>query len=359
MFLASKREIRNPGKRLLLYISLNESKLEECREFLDELDKYGFNYYLYVKSKENLDNDFLVEKSIYNCLKADVGIIVLDDETLNDPQMYNYTMHEAGVLIGKKLMLYNGGLSLESLNLFSKSPIRDVQLASKENIIEAVKNFITLPLNIFKDESIDCYTRNRIFYVKFVVMLDLRYNSLLKIYERLSKVRDDITLNDVYTMLEESVMTGIRVLHFGQKISFENIGYWPYHQEMKRLDLDFPLRSMFSKIKTFKKIECGEKVDPTDLVGSIKMEFVVPNNEILGVSFLPFFEIQDNDITPSDLVTILVDDGLKKEQIVKKIVDDKVRVYFPLNIEDGRLFYDAKDDVKEEYSETVNYFYPK
>ena len=43
----------------------------------------------------------------------------------------------------------------------------------------------------------------------------------------------------------------------------------------------------------------------------------------------------------------------------KKIVDDKVRVYFPLNIEDGRLFYDAKDDVKEEYSETVNYFYPK
>lgn len=359
MYIAHREEIKDELGDITVYISVTESKASLVESFINDIKLEGFKVHVFVKNSSNFENLHLVNHANEMLLKADVGIIVLDDLCLTDQKMNEFTMYEAGILISKKLYLFNADLSKEAIDLFSKSPIRDVQLSNQKSIISALGKYITLPRNLFNDKEVDLYAKDRIFYIKFLVMMDIRYASVKKIFKRLSRINDDITEEgQALSMLEDSMTTGVTVIFFGRKDHLTNDSIWPYKAEMKILERDFPVRSVLNKVKVFKK-SFEEENEDQDVVATMKLEFVVPNHEILGVSFQAFFQLEETEILPNDIINILVADGIPRDNITVHEHGEMTRVYYPLYVDNNRRVIEAIDEMKEKYGPMSNYFYPK
>jgi len=360
LYIALRDEIREYSKENRYYISVTSNLLPSINHYINELESRGIKYYLSVKSKDNLSNVFFTRMCEQNIKKSGKAILLLDDETLNDKESYNFAMYESGLIMSeeKTLFLVNY-MSKEVINtLFINSPIKNAQLSTFEGVFKEVDKFIMLPKNLFNNQKIDAYSSKRIFYIKLLTMLDIRYGGLKKIYERLKERESDIEISDVFSMLEESVSTGVKLMHFG-KLQLLNRGdFWPYFDEMNDLLIDFPVKSVVNKIKILKK-EFEDNNEDSDVVATIKMEFIIPNNEVLGATFKPYFQIDNNEIKPNDIIELLRDDDVTEESICVVKENSKRRIYYSMNVDEKRLENELRTDLEEIYGKMSNYVYPK
>ena len=347
MYITLKEEFKE-NKNSFIYISVYEKDIDKYQSFIDEIKIEGFNYFLFVKNEINVNNKYLVEQSIEMLKKSDIGILILDDNLIFNSELYRYTILEAGILIDKTLMICSD-LSNDGVKKFMESPIRDIELSNRKMILKAIEEHLFLPTDLFKNQDIDAYTRNRIFYDRFIVMLDIRYKIINKLYKRLNRV-EEVTLKETFDKFSESVKTGTTFISFGKKSHLDNPYLWPYYEELKPLEIDFPVRHVVNKIMVMPKGIEDENEDE-DVVATIKMEFIVPNNNLMGASFQPFFEV--DGINPDLLIEALVDDGISIDDIRK--YDN--RIYFPINCND--MTTEVLDELKEKYGNNCCFIYPK
>lgn len=147
-------------------------------------------------------------------------------------------------------------------------------------------------------------------------------------------------------------------MHFG-KLQLLNRGdFWPYFDEMNDLLIDFPVKSVVNKIKILKK-EFEDNNEDSDVVATIKMEFIIPNNEVLGATFKPYFQIDNNEIKPNDIIELLRDDDVTEESICVVKENSKRRIYYSMNVDEKRLENELRTDLEEIYGKMSNYVYPK
>lgn len=361
MYITAKDEIKSTGKEIQVYISIDSVKEGKYRTLFEDLKMRGIGFYVMKKNPEILANDFFVKMSLEYATKASIGIVLLDDDVISSDELYGFSMLECGILLTKKLFLLKGEFNATSMDIFQKSPVRDVQMSNPDEIVEAIDKYLTLPKNIFRCREIDQFAQNRISYIRFLLLIDCRYSTINKIYQRLRNILDDFSLDDTYALLEKSISTGLTLFHFGKKDHMTKPIFWPYMDETKLLMIDFPVRSALNKIHMYNKEngELRDDIDDNDIISSMKMEFIIPNHELLGVSFQAFIQIEDNTILPKDIKSFLLADGIKEEYIhvIKK--NDKARIYFPIILAEDQMKMENIDYLKEEYGEVCSYFYPK
>ncbi len=361
MYIALRKEIKNRNNNNLLFVSFSKEEAENLSDFIDVIKSKGINYFLAIHSNDNIYNPIYAMLCNDNLFKAKSGLIILDDNTLFNQDYFNMVMYESGVILGQSKNLYvlNNNISKDGMEKYIKSPINIVQLTNKEKVIEAIDKSEYLPKNLFSDDEVNKYSKDRIFYISLLVMMDIKLGTVKKIQKRLNTILDEeISYKDALKSLEDSLSTGVTVLNFGKSEIFKSPGLWPYEKETEILEKDFPVRSAFNKIKVFKS-DFNNAEGDTDIVATIKMEFIIPNNEVLGVSFKPFFQIEDNSIIPNDVIELLVSDGLNKESIKVMPHNDNYRIYYTMNCDNGSMNCDIIESLKNKYSQTCNFIYPK
>lgn len=367
MYITQKNELNDSTNGGIVYISVSESAndSQEIIDFKDELSSMGYKYFLNVINKNNINDISFLQQSKYMMSRGIYGIVVLDDQIINDPDLLKAAMFECGFLQNSGKLLMINKLSQESFKKFNELPIRQHQLSSIDEVLKKMRSYIVLPLDLFENKDIDKYSAERIFYIKFIANLDIRYGSIRKILERFNDDDEEsnITYDDVLRYLSESIRTGLTFICFGKKDHLTNEKLWPYKDEMKVINKEFPVRSCFNRVQAFAKdLEVKDGVnanEDTDVVASLVLEFVVPNHKVIGTSFQPFFEvIPSGGITSDEIIEILVSDGVDKDDI--RDINHK-KIYFPFSGKGAYYTTDNFDDpdLQKKYGKKICFFYPK
>lgn len=366
MYLASKQEIKDDREKVNVFISVDKNGYDKVNDLIQDISDMGLSYSIIIHDENNISNELYGEYVLQNIKKANNVIIAINASSMSNQAYLNASMLEAGYSLGlgKKVYIMDDGSVKDVQNIFNGLPINHSQLSDYKNILKDIENKQTLPKVLFNDPSIDKYVKNRIFYISLLVMLDIRYGEIEFIRDRLEQ--DDF--EKVYEILESSIKVGTTVLHFGGYRSTDAPEIWPFKEETRDLLLDYPVRSSLSKIKIFKSFN-NESLDKgnsgnnsnenTDIIGTIKMELLIPNHDLLGVSFKPFIEIVENNITSNDIKALLRSDGIDEESIFVKKHENKIRVYYSIRSNDNRLVSDLDENLVSEYGKTCNYVFPK
>ena len=358
MHIAHKEEIHDATRDVLYYISVSEKSKLKIRPYLNELYARGLEYFLAVKSKNDLENPVMMRLCEENIKKASVAIFVLDDEMMAVPEFLNLTLFECGVISScqKEVYLVNNSTDKEKfIAAFNELPIREMQLTSFEAVIEDIDSRRTLPQNLFAEKAVNEYANERIFYIRMLISLDIHYGSLEKIYNRLEGGE---TMEYILERIQRDVSAGLTFFHFEKAERRGHACMWPYRDEMQTLCLDFPVRNSFPKLKLC-KMSFEDENEETDIVATYQLELVLPNNELLGSSFKPFLMVGNSIILASDLEDMLVREDVARDAI-KVVKQDRVkRVYFPLSVNGHNLDCEIDEKLLENYGKTCNYVFPK
>lgn len=360
MYITLKEEIKDASKDLFYFISVAKASSEKILFFLSELDSRGIRYFLSLKCEENLNNPVYLKLCEENIKRASVAIMILDDVMICTPEFLNLTMYECGIVTAsaKKIYLVDNGISAKAMNeIFVQLPINSMQLSNFTDVVATIDKYRTLPKNLFEKREINEYANGRIFYIRMIVMMDIRFGSLKKIYDRFSGY-GDVTMKDILDELEQDISTGLTFMHFEKEERRNHVCLWAYRDETVTVCRDFPVRNAFNKIKVFNSSFQNKSKD-TDVVATLKMEFILPNNEMLGTTFKPFLQIDDNTIMSNDLINMLLDDGVSMDTIKVVKVGGVVRVYYPLNLGNHNMECDINDELSLKYGKTANYVFPK
>lgn len=400
MKLTQRNELKDYMSEFFIYVSIPAALLRgentKYKDMLREFDNKGLSYYKFEKSPESVKDPIKIAEADDMLAKAVMSVIVLSDETLQNDDENVFTMYEAGVSIKKKLYFVNE-LSDSVLDKeFAHTPVRDVQLSDVNAVKECVFERINLPKDLYDDANVNYYAQKRILYVRFNALLDVKLGVLRKIMSRFNEDADeDETCNetDALSMLEQNLSAGTTLFNFGKDLHLKMVEdeLWLYKGEIYSKKLDFSYYGEYAKSKggDCMKCECpkvkvvnsksqdelSEALDEDVVAATLEMKFACPNHEVLGVSFLPFLQINSGFVQASDVLQILADDGIcvngegSDVCIVDKRDGNKPRIYFLLNVEDYRC--DAlpikEQDGKGERetkntflpSGKVNYFFPK
>lgn len=366
MYLASKQEIKDDREKVNVFISIDKKGYDKIKELIQDISDIGLSYSIIIHDENNISNDLYGEYVFQNIKKASNVIIAINSDAMSKQEYLNASMLEAGYAIGlgKKVYIMDDGTVKDVQNIFNGLPINHSQLSDYKNILKDIENKQTLPKVLFNNPSIDKYVKNRIFYISLLVMMDIRFGEIDFIRKRLG----EDNFEKVYETLETSIKVGTTVLHFGGCRSYDSPEIWPFKEETNDLLLDYPVRSALSKIKIFKSFNNentnNSSIDSslnedTDIIGTIKMELLIPNHDLLGVSFKPFIEIIDNNITANDIKALLKSDGVDEESIFVKKHGDNIRVYYSISANDNRLVSELDENLVNEYGKTCNYVFPK
>lgn len=364
MFISSKREIRDASDDALYYIGVARASADKAAAFLDALRMRGIKYFLSLKMRENLENPVYLDLCDENIKRASAAVIVLDDAMLSDPDFLAITMYECGLVMAgnsagrKKLFLIDGGISPKLMSeVFNHLPVRSVQLSTFDAVVAVIDEYRVLPKNFF-DLDTNRFSNPRIFYVQMDVMMQIRYGSLKRVCDRYQD-EDEVTVDEILDDLEKYVSTGLTFFHFEKEEHRDHPSLWPYRKEMAIVCRDFPVRNVFNKVKLCSFSAITVETDPSDIVATLKMEFIFPNNEVLGTTFKPFMQVEGNKLVAEDLAMMLTDDGVRAETVKKVRENGKTRVYYPLNVDDRRLECEVSEELAQKYGRKANYVFPK
>ncbi|HEY8363930.1 MAG TPA: hypothetical protein VIK84_00030 [Haloplasmataceae bacterium] len=363
MYLVLKEEIKDDLNRIFVYISATISDKDTVEQLCDYLANNDFEYYVSYKNEDYVTDDMfanLCREKIKDCSCA---IMFLNNDIIQNSSLYNFFIFEAGLLQG-----YNKGfypfLNVTSLSeidkYLNKSPIRNVQMTNDiKQIFSELNNYNILDKNIYKNDLVDKHSRKRIRYVKLVVMLEIKYFILKSIYQRIAEIADLDNEFEVLNFFEKDLVIGARVIRFGREDMLKAERYWPYEDEMVLLEEDYPKNNLVNRLKIVKQMENRGEINDNEVSAIAKIEFIVPNHDVLGVSFKPYIDLKQSVITPNDIISILNSNDVKDQDIVKTKMSNHFRFYFNLDLSDEQMVTVLGEDEQKKYGHSCNYLFPK
>jgi len=342
MYVVKREKVENIESNQFFFLSISRDAYAKYESRIKELDDRVINYFLAVHREASFKNAAYMQLIKENIEKASCAIILLDDESLNNPGANQMIAYEIGLIRGlnKTLFLINHNLSKQAFALYNDSPYRQNQLSNINDIQDLVFKSSKYSKNVFSKKELNNYAYPRINFMRLVVYMDLK----LSFINRLKEIYSDLDNDEILSLLEDNLNAGIKVVRFG---NYNDDGYayfWPYEEEKEEINKYYPTEDG----QSIKVIASDFKTafDETDKVATIRMEFIFPIHTILGVHFLLFFKLKGNMLIPDDIVEMLENDGYKKEEI--NIDGDYL--YVPINCDD--IHYGKG------YKYNCNYIYP-
>ncbi len=346
----------------VIITSLEEDKIA-VTELMLEFNIVGLNYVFLAKSK-NIINDYWYWRACEDSLKrASCLVLVMSKRFfLEENKIRRESFwYEVGVMEARGQNVIPYIIDIEKNewdNYLNKTPIRQKQATNNINdLIKIIETTRAFKKSFYAERDIALYANSRIFYSKISVLFNIKKEVLEFIYDRLKRLDDDDiqTKNDILNLLHREVNFGIKLHRFGRYCFIQHPYYSTYLAEAQVLNLDCNPTNIVNHFTILSQ-------NVNNGVCAVKVDFILPNHEILGVAFKPYMEINKNSvIKKGDLVKLLQLENNEqlceeKMDIIMAKTDKTERVYFNLYFDDDNQIVECND---EEIGKTCNFFYAK
>jgi hypothetical protein len=339
-------------------------------EILPPLDEYGIAYLLTVKTAAACEEYSYYENTEIKISRCSCGIFVFSPayQEAEDicRQCYFY---EIGLFEGTKLDIYPFLISPKSpqmQNFLLDKPISLIQASYDiSKIIEEIRKYDNMQEPFFKNNpALNKVVSKRVMYVKFVVLLNISVSTLKNIWnseewDKSSFKSAEFDSKEMIDLLFSEINTGITLLSFGSEKIYDNQSFAPYFDETEKIFYDYPAK--FDKASKPKALE-DDVSDEKNIATTVKMEFYIPVNMLLGASFKPFIAINKRgQWKHSHIREILLSDlgaGYDSEYIKIYPTKSGYRLYFLLPMTE-RCISEISGEALQTYGKKCNYVFPK
>lgn len=358
-----------------VYITCLSSDIDYVeREVLPQFDEYGIEYLLSVKTAELCREHNYYENAENKIACSICGVFVFSPAYQAAEEVCKQAyFYEIGLFEGKNLAIYPyliSAKSAEMQNFLLDKPISLIQ-ASEDvlKIIEEIKKHDGMQAPFFKDNpTLNKYVAKRVIYVKFVVLLNISLSTLKEIYSSDEWDKDDAKFSvfdakQMIDLLFSEINTGITMLSFGSEKIYDNSSFTPYFDEAAKIYYDYPARfDKASKPKALEESGVGSGMEGKGVATTVKMEFYIPVNQLLGTSFKPFISINKRGRFkhPHIRKILLMGQGAEYDPGYISIypVKSGYRVYFLLPMTE-RCICDISGEELDTYGKKCNFVFPK
>lgn len=352
----------------IIITAFEEDYSHEILDLMTEFNVLGLNY-MFLGKGINIENDFWYWKSSEeNLQKANCLVIVLSPTVFlpENAKRRESFWYEVGVIEarGKKVIPYFIKMDKKELGkCLEETPIRQMQATNNiEQVVEQIEQVRTFKKNYFTERNVALYGNSRVFYTKMSVLFVIKNEVLDRIYNRaLNLEEDDIqTKNDVIQLLQKEINFGIKLYRFGKECFITHPYYSSYIDESKILNMDC---YSVNEDNRFMILSQNPSVGVT-----IKVDFIIPNHEIFGVSIKPYMEVSRNSIINKNDLKYFLECDLNNSEFLEKVAisdtflnnqeseTSKNRIYFNLYFGEDVFLIKFLDGDEEK---TCNYIYAK
>ena len=361
MLLVDKTDIKDNYNDANIVVTALEEDLPNISPLLRGFDDAGLFYTTLVKSN-HFENDYWYWRTGEEILKKATHLILILSPRFfkeSNKERCEAFWYEVGLVEarGQHVMPFVIDIQKELWDShLHKTPIRQKQATDDcEKLISTIEQSLSLRKKFFTDKSISRYGNARVFYSKLSVILNIEESLVEEMYRRLCALNDDEikTQNDVLMLLHKEINFGIKLYKFGKECLTEHPYYTSYREE--GLVLNYDCLSMKSQNRfILLSQEANNGYFP------IRIDLLIPNHEILGVSFKPFMEVQKNSvIMKNDLLDLIRRENEESSDIMDPVFENTPktnRVYFNLFFGDELLLVNCSDS---NLGKRCNYIYAK
>lgn len=346
----------------VLIASFEEDRLA-VTEMMTEFNIVGLNYTFLGKGK-NVRNDYWYWRASEDSLKKASCLVLIMSKTVfeeqNSPRKESFWF-EAGYMEarGQKVIPFVLDIPRNEWDEYlGKTPIRQMQATnSLPDLIAQIEQTRPFKKSFFFDRTVAHYGNARVFYAEMTVLMNIRKDLVDGILQRLQILDDDEiqTRSDVLKLLQKEINFGVKLHRFGKECFIQHPYYSAYLEESKVLDMDCNALNQDNRFSLLSQNGNGNGY-------AIKVDFIIPNHEVLGVAVKPYMEINKNSpIRKADLLNLLKTEST--QEVFEGKLDAKLvstekteRVYFNLYFDDDTMLIDCND---ENIGKTCNYVYAK
>jgi len=317
---------KKEGKIGVVFISHSSKNFENVKnQIINQFSDEGIEYFISA-GQISIGDDF--KKVInYHLDGASCGVVVLSSESLHS----SWVWYEMGWLLAKQRCLFY--------------VLGDIENEDDKNLIQSLagKENYTNDFNILK-EKLKKYTP---VWGRFGPDGPGGYNSHRDILTNLKQARITISfslpLGEAYTkqkISESSLSFGYQLVRFGKEDFVKHLAYDRYKDHWLEEG-----KCYYGKVEIINNTE-----DQEGNAIRIKADCIIPIHKILGVTFLPFFEVKE------PLSSEMVKKAIEPEKFEVVVTETSIRtnittIYFLLPMEEkrGRI---------SENNKRYNYIYP-
>lgn len=346
----------------VIITAFEEDKLS-VTELMTEFNIVGLNYVFLSKGK-SIDKDYWYWKACEeNIRRASCIVMVLSktfflDENLERRESFWY---EVGLMeaMGKTIMPYFIGIERNEWDRYlSSTPIRQMQATNNiGELVAQIEQTRAFKKSFFRNREVAYYGNARVFYSRLSVLFNIKKDVIDSIFNRLMLLNDDEirTKGDILNLLHREVNFGMKLFRFGRTCFIEHPAYTAYRNEAVVLDIDCNAINADNRFSLL-----SQNINNSSFL--VKVDYILPNHEVLGVSVKPYLEISKNSvIRKGDLLNFL------KHENGEEIFNNKLdvtcestpkteRIYFNLYFEDDNMLVSCND---EKLGKTCNFLYAK
>lgn len=342
--------------------SLEEDK-EAVTEMMTEFNIVGLNYVFLAKGKE-IVKDFWYWRACEESLKRASCLIIVMSRAFfaeENAERREAFWYEAGLMEarGQSVIPYFCDIPRGEWDGFiSKTPIRQKQATdSVDELINQIELTRAFKKSFFKDRKVALYGNSRTYYTKLTVLFNIKKEVLDGILARLKLLEDDEvqTRSDILNILHREINFGARIYRFGKECFIKHPYYSAYLPEAEILDIDCNATNADNRFNML-----SQNINSASC--AVKVDFILPNHEVLGVSVKPYMEISKNSvIRKADLINLLKsecgDEIFNEKLDVKEASTPRTdRVYFNFYFDDDTLIIDCDNP---DFGKSCNYIYAK
>lgn len=363
MLLVEKKRITEQQFDANVLIAAFEEDKLAVTEMMTEFNIVGLNYTFLGKGK-NVKNDYWYWRACEDSLKkASCLVLVMSKavfEEANSPRKESF-WYEAGFMEARGQKVIPFVLDIprnEWDNYLGKTPIRQMQATNSiPDLIEQIEQTRAFKKSFFSDRMVALYGNARVYYSEMTVLLNIRKEVLDSILKRLLLLEDDEiqTRSDVLKLLQKEINFGVKLHRFGKECFISHPYYQAYAAESEVLNKDCTALNQDNRFSLL-----SQNVNSNSF--TVKIDFIIPNHEVLGVAIKPYMEINKNSaIRKADILNLLKNESTQeifegKLDAVVQSGDRTERVYFNLYFDDDNMLIDCDD---ETIGKTCNYIYAK
>lgn len=346
----------------VLIASFEEDRLA-VTEMMTEFNIVGLNY-LFLGKGKTVKNDYWYWRTCEDSLKKASCLVLVMSKTVFDEknaQRKEAFWYEAGFMEARGQKVIPFVLDIprnEWDNYLGKTPIRQMQATNSiPDLIAQIEQTRAFKKSFFSDRTVALYGNSRVYYSEMTVLMNIRKELVDGILQRLQILDDDEiqTRSDVLKLLQKEINFGVKLHRFGKDCFINHPYYSAYTAESQVLDMDCNALNQDNRFSLLSQNANGNAY-------AIKVDFIIPNHEVLGVAIKPYMEINKNSpIRKSDLVNLLKTESSQEvfeQKLDAKLVslDRTERLYFNLYFDDDTMLIACND---ENIGSSCNYIYAK
>lgn len=365
MLLVDKKRIASKRLDSGIVVTACEEDAELVADLTRRFAVLGINYVFLSKPKDSM-HDYWYWRACEECLRAATIMVIVMTERFfseEDGERRETCWYEVGAMDAKGygVIPYFVGIPQSKWDDYlSRTPIRQTQATGDlDELIAEIERRRAFRRTFFTSGETAAFANPRIFYTEQTVLFSVPGSVPDAIVERMKLMDDEeiVERSDAVALLQRELNFGVRLHRFGRREFVDHPYYRPYKAEAVVQNTDVAAGGNTNRFSLI-----SINVNKSAFV--IKVTFVMPNHEVLGVSYKPYIEIdKSSPVLLSDAMDLLTlsaggEDNIRHSDIVTADNGDKQRIYFNLYFDgEGMIVDTAGED--EEIGKTCNFVYPK